>query len=737
MKAREISDGFISEFDPDFIVPVSANTESLYSDNRNRLISPDNLIGEMLETGTPNIGVGIIELIHHLLDKDFKFRRKDDLSVVIPKTSESHELFLSSVFGAWPSEVADWITKNLSSSLPIIEPSCELFGFEKILGTENIFPRRIGLQNIEYYPGNPCLFFMDATSNLDVIDYWNLRAAGNHVVPIPAQAATSSHLKKIASDFIDFNNSPEPNSFPRTTLQVGRSFDDDTGAISFINSILTNNEKETPAPAKISIRHWYPRIWQRRMRDHSEESVSTFYANDNETPLSGNIDNVDLKPVSPEFPNWGHWGAYPGFANDVSYRLYGCSIPMAEVLPDGSPALAQQFGYSAREARLSKGGLTYCLSSHEKRITLRIPQADKFMLAWLRDCGWKVDLSSPGLIATQMLRSLGGPDGLHTISSISLLNLLDRHSSEKRTHDSPESPRAPRWIKEKTLHAQAKKIISSEGLRFEPIRFVSRLIEGNVIGLGLELRCPTCLRWMWKAVDNLSAKVECEQCLSIFSLASARPNEREWSYRPIGPFNVRGFGGGAYPVLLTWKFFSSIGMRRTTPLLSFTAEKGEINCEVDLALLYGDGIWITPKSELIFAECKAYDRIRSKDVSRLEEIGAEFPNSILVISKFSETLEKSEIRLLSAMVARQRRARLRGKASCRLIVLTATELFAKWGAPECWKGKGGRFEGRNHFHSLSELAETTQEIHLGVQPFYDWIREKSKTQRRSVSGGSA
>lgn len=186
-RPREITDGYIEGFDPDIIVPISDGLDDNYSVGNRDVATASELLGKMLRSGTPDIGIGAIELVHHLIDKEFKYVRREPASFVLPKFSKSDRLFLSSVFGAWPDDVFKVIEENMGERLGLSKPMCKIQGFEALLAPEFIFPRRVGMQDIEYNPSGACIYCLDSTSSLDVIDFWNLRAAGYYVIPAPKQ----------------------------------------------------------------------------------------------------------------------------------------------------------------------------------------------------------------------------------------------------------------------------------------------------------------------------------------------------------------------------------------------------------------------------------------------------------------------------------------------------------------------------------------------------------------------
>lgn len=735
--AREIADGYLDCFDPDLIVPVSDDLDSRFTIGNREVVTPAELFGNVLKSGSVGYGVGAVELAQYLADKEFKFKRTTPLDFILPNVSGPHKTFLSSVFGAWPSEINGLIKQYFGPHLGLTEPTISVRNFETFLEGKYLFPRRVGLREIDYNPRDACIYCLDATKSIDIIDFWNLRAAGGYVIPAPKQAFSSAALRAWVKEFVESNYSEEHRSFRHTTFQVGRTLRE-ADVKQFIAAIGVSPPEDPTKDFKCATRTWYPRLWDKWARENTNERSVSFYAGDSETSFSGDGGRVDLKTLTPAFPSWSSWEKSVLCVNEIGYSIFGSPTPMAEVLPEGSRQLAANVLFSGiNEVRLARSGLTYSIRPNASRISFQVPEAEPFMLSWLRTLGWNAELSSPGLLAKQVLARLKGMDGIHAIDSERLLRLLDRLASEKLEHNQPGAPRSPKWIAESALTNEANLIIKEKTLFFDAPRYVRRLVESSVVGLGLELHCPTCLRWMWRSVDTLSANIECEQCLTSFPIAHAPKEERVWSYKPTGPFNVRNFAGGAYPVLFALKFFEGTHRRSTTPLLSFRAKKENLDCEVDLALFCEDGRWDAPRHELLLVECKAYDAFRKKDVYRMESLSREFPGAVIVFCKFETALHPSEIDLISKFVVRQRKLWLTQKPHASVMLLTGNELFSRWGAPECWKDATGvpkgTYEKWSHVRSLGSLAEATQQIYLGIPSLHDWADAYFKRRRKRTA----
>ena len=107
---------------------------------------------------------------------------------------------------------------------------------------------------------------------------------------------------------------------------------------------------------------------------------------------------------------------------------------------------------------------------------------------------------------------------------------------------------------------------------------------------------------------------------------------------------------GVYSVLLTLHFFAHVLDGATTPIMSFIAKRGNKNIEADLGLFYQNTEFGKEKREIIFAECKTYNRFVKKDIDRLKILASAFPGSIIVFSTLNSSLTINEKKLIRPFV---------------------------------------------------------------------------------------
>ena len=168
--------------------------------------------------------------------------------------------------------------------------------------------------------------------------------------------------------------------------------------------------------------------------------------------------------------------------------------------------------------------------------------------------------------------------------------------------------------------------------------------------------------------------------------------------------------------------------------MSFLAKKNNIEIEADLALFFQKSKFGTPRRELLFAECKTFNRFEKKDVERMKVISKEFPGSVIVFSTLNSSLTQNEKRLFRPLVKQGRKLWKEDRTSNPVLILTSTELFSHISLDHTYKEKGGehaKFEDR-HFdmHQLRPLCDITQQLYLDMQSWSDWFYKEVKKRKR-------
>ena len=405
--------------------------------------------------------------------------------------------------------------------------------------------------------------------------------------------------------------------------------------------------------------------------------------------------------------------------------MYGDKELLAEVIPESDEKLARAIGgIGFREWRFSKKGMVYLSRYSKWSVDLSLPKAEDVFSGWLELQKWKVELSGPGHIARQMVKQLGGIWGLSTLANEGIVKLLEKMGQDKT-------------IKEKAFRGEISRIANQERFRKDPNRVLQRLIAVNMFRLGVEIQCPICRQHSWYSIKEADYALRCLKCGGRFEIPSHSAKEIKWSYRTFGPFSLPNRAYGAYSVLLTLRFFSQLLHGATTPIMSFTAEKDQKEIEADLGLFFQESRFGYSQTELVFAECKTYNRFDECDRDRMRLLACQFPGAVLVFATLRKLVTEKEKRLLRPVVNRGRRYWKAERPYNPVLILTGTELFSDREPPECWKDAGGKHatfaQNYRGWRDLLRLCDATQQLYLDMKPWHQWLEERWKRNReRSV-----
>ncbi|MBI1923890.1 hypothetical protein HYR99_06530 [Candidatus Poribacteria bacterium] len=729
---QSIVSGYLDNFDPDYVVPLGKCSDYSLDVGSREMITAKEILDDVLEDGTPKYGIGLLELLQHFIDKELKFQRRYPLDICVPSLENRYVPFLASVFGILPENLDQILWENFADVLEAKKVAVTLSNYTECLAPNKLFLSRLSTLYIDPLPRSfwgegPYIFFLDATKSLDIIDYWNLRAIGWDVIPVPKRSTKSDTVKQFVSKIINENYVPRrsnPEIYHYTTLLKSRSISEDEHR-EFMDSLEVSPPDDYRKP-KMTFQTWYPRIWDEGTRDKGYVQCCGLEAATTDLNVTSDHGRISFKTLDPEFI--GHFGGHgkPRFANEIELRLYDDEELFAEVIPEGDRTLIRAIGnFGFGEWRFSRTGMVY-LSRHPNwSVHLTLPKAKAVFSQWLESKQWKVELSSPGRIANQMIKQLGGPWAVSTLANEGIIKLLEKMSEGKP-------------MKYEAVVGEIKKIANQiPSTRIDPNGFLQRLTTAQILRLGAQIKCTICDQHSWYAVSEFDYELQCPKCLERFSFPSHSPKEIKWSYWAFGPFSLPNQADGAYTVLLTLRFFSQALLLdgATTPIMSFTAQKDDLEIEADLGLFFqGSKGFRSSKTELIFVECKTNNHFKRKDVDKMKRLGDQFPGAILVFATLRESLTEKEKRMLRPVVNRGRRNWKAGRPYNPVLILTGTELFSMSWLSESWKNRGGihaLFAQRDiDTRDLSELYEMTQQLYLGVKSRYQWLDELRKEPRR-------
>jgi len=340
------------------------------------------------------------------------------------------------------------------------------------------------------------------------------------------------------------------------------------------------------------------------------------------------------------------------------------------------------------------------------------PESEKIFFAWLKDRGWEAKLSSPGILAKQIYKRLGG--AVSMLADKDVLALIENMNGG--TVSRGGSQKDDRVIAEReTSVAEVKRRLNAN--RYE------WFLEKGIFKLGLQTKCPNCQRKSWFAMATLKDELDCPKCLNTFPAAGNIDRERGgWFYRTAGPFSVPNFADGAFSVLLTLEALAGriTSGRRSTAVLSFEATApSKVALEADLAMFWRDGSDGDNTAGILFGECKTYGQFKPKDFQRMRYLAETFPGAILVFSTLRASLTKEEIAALTRLAKFGRKYWKADRPKNPVLILTGAELLTWEQPPHCWNEElQRRFQ---NVDSLMEHCNASQQIYLSLASWQeDW-----------------
>lgn len=729
--ARSITEGYIDAYDPDFFAILGKCDVGFLKLDKDRTVTTSDILKNVEHDGTPSYGAGLFELLRYLVETELKFVRRTPLQLSIPDLDRKFDLFLASIAGKLPDNIETRIKDNYRDYMDSTEPPVGIENYTTILKRHTLFPRRLTSLYIDARPSSrsirdSCMFFLNATNTYDIIDYWNLRAMGWSVLPVPLQSAASDSTRQVARDFIEehFGYSRySPQVWYETTILSSRSVDE-SEVLSFAKS-LDIKPPSNPQAFKYAFQRWYPRIWDEWARDKDGVDGCELNGGGASYDFPEKSTQVDARTVDPKFVARFGGGGEPRYANVLDFHIYGSEEPMAQVIPAGAgmDMVRAIGGLESDSWRFSRKELVHLVQHPDWKIWVSVPLAKEVFSAWMKTQGWEIGLSSPGNIAYQMTRRLGGSNRLSILSHAGILALLRKMENGK-------------VVSKEEFSADIARTANDNRFLRDRRRLMDWLLESKMIRLGAELQCPSCQQRSWFSIKDLDYHLQCHNCFEHFDIPMGSPDQIKWAYRAFGPFSLPGRAYGVYSVLLTLRFFSQLMHDLPiTPMFSFFATKASREVEIDLGLMLKEKKFGVTETRLVFAEYKNNDNFKRTDIDKMKWVAEQFPGAIIVFATLNKHLTTQEKKLLAPLVNKGRRQWKADMPYNPVLILTATELLTDFGPPQCWSHAGDTYKPfadqyRRSLGEIISLCDITEQIYLGLKPWHEWLRERREHARK-------
>jgi len=741
---KEIEAQFRELFEPDYVVDLQSRKRSTY-----REIGPRELITDdrwsRITAGLPTEAI-----FRDLWERRDRFLERSGAEAVVPKAEPRDlNLFVAAVFGSFARD--DALSGNESSYRQLFNAKDKVITPESLLdgygltGIDLFYgPLQVAAQGFQYHGGvhlaRVVLFLLDAERPGDVVEFWNFRALGKPVIPLPTQ-----WQEKLISQLISrLNGSP---------LMRGEEIDLRSAQRVSEEIVKATQEELGAGGLKVVRTSWLP--WTTRPDPKERLEV---VADEDRVSVGLRDGTARVGLPAPSAANY-----YPGGSSrwmsvlrPASWSLEGAGL--SALIPPGLDDVGTLVqSHSHLDVRASREGIVVPSGGVQDEFDWRPPTGTEVIQAVFKSVGIDAEPSRPGRVASELIRRVGGLLGVGLVQYEPLIRLLDSAARvdvaiEDEESEGRQRPRADH-IKRNTLYQTLARIHGGDGDRER--KHLRSLVNRGVLSSGPRLQCPHCTHTNWVSVDGLSEEVTCRACLRAFPFPHADPPlENEWAYRPVGAFSFPGFASGSYSVGFALRFLARDSFEPTA--WSTNLDLGD-GLEVDFVLLRESRERIVPIDDppvLLLGEAKTYGKFEKKDFARMIRLRSLFPEAILVFATLRKSLTQEEKRAMKKLA---QPAVSRAKAvpySTGVMLLTGHELFSRKGPPHCWAEVGGRIAeiaSKNEVIAndprVHQIADLTLQIHLGLKPHHQWAsrtykrlaREKKKrrvrtTTRRRKSG---
>lgn len=697
----EKADSLIESYKLDYLFATSKNMEVKKFIKDRKYLSP-----EVLNTEVARQEQSTILDIRHPIAKYIEFTKngKIDKKFLIPTWSQDDSLsdIMAITIGQYPLHSPFKIDYGkLLIEKKIGEKGVEI-GLNGVLPAEAVKclnPNKMGKFLLKVaVPGDQDIgiFLGSKDSFRDLVDYWNLRAAGNDVLFVDLKYETRF------TDWIDLQlqkckDRPPKKSFRDSFLVASNSSADiesfkgrDVGMpklLRHLDSYSWGTENLRPTLRKIETN----RILASVSNKYSRPTLSfELRGKPYQDEINFNMQRLvlDIDPLYYREPeeNFSFNTIYCPELNDFYAREMR-----------GSNSSRVRSGYDC------VGVVIGCYDSHVELGAIKI---DELVREFFKVYGLEIQPSKPGLIAKQISNQMGGLRGCQVFKIEGVRKLITEYKSADWFDDSAAIFRIgnfdPKTNKPNFDKYKHMWIEYSDGRKEQSPKDILRfLLRTKVLRTGIEVNCSKCSLKFWKAVNDVNEFIDCSFCGNQEDITPYL-FQKKWQFRKSGLFEGDSNQEGAIPVLVSMQqLYSCTSFNQSFFSFASTIKGERVQCESDFIFISRDGYF--GKRQVLIAECKNFGSIERKDLENLAAVARRFPEeqfeTYIFLSKFGD-FSREEISIIKEFVQPD----FTGK----IIMWSARELEANRPYENAIKDFGVSFND----HSLFDLAQATNSIYL-------------------------
>lgn len=494
---------------------------------------------------------------------------------------------------------------------------------------------------------NPGFYFGSANNFYDLVNYWNLQAAG-----IALMFYDVSHSERFESNrlkYLEMINKPvEGKSINVEIWYQKETILPDLAAWGYISThVLTNN----------NIRNY---VSQASYVLFSKESGLGIISKN----YSGAL-RLSIQLHSKPFIECSDVGQIYVLSIQPRTRLLNNEDETLNFpyIPELNHFYDRACTFEIGRTRVEPKGLGIISEIIRSEFSLNLVKVTELILKIFSINKIKANLSNAGKVAKQLIRQMGGLQGCRPFKVEGVRNLIATY----KPHECFTFGRATDLIFENKKYLNQE--IYIEGNKLSSTKLFEHLLKKEVFSAGLSVDCPNCHLKFWISIDKIEKLAVCDFCRDQFNIAPHLKQIGSFQYRRSGLFGGYDNQHGSIPVALTLQVLDqALGFEGLIYIASTECKGRNLpKCESDFIAIplkrdrYG-------KVEIVIAECKSKGgEITQEDVLKLGAIADSFP-----IDKFAVYIVFSKLGNFSSLELTNIKSL--NKKTSRTIIFTSREL---------------------------------------------------------------
>jgi len=593
----------LREFDPDLLINFDGSVlPASFDAFKERTFTKDALRWNPWGKGEVPFFLEVWPFLRNYWRTEVRFSKEPPHKFAYMQPDGPLKTYLTAVFGVFADndEGKKVLIEHFGAKLVTYDEE-----FRKAPKQELIFPisaTQFDLRIPSPKPRSSDIFFLlDPTQMHDVVDYWNLRAAGFRIFSLPVDCYKD--YAERAKAFARWSMDPSvPKPFAGPTIVKARGVEDDVSIQ--VGQWFGSLDSEL-AP---SVMGWVPRFGERHDRVEPDVQIRAATAKDVSQNVMMSDTSGEIQFPSPcelsEGDQSQHWAidltAF-GANEDTTFRLPWLK-PSCDKVAEYS--FGHSFGPAA--ARVSKHGIVAMARGDHDHSLVHEPKVTNVWTAYLKDCGFTyLKTSSAGLALDRIIEQLGGIHRCQIFQNAGVRQLVDILSNG--------SPKSAHFVRQSIYKAVPPK----EDQGTKGCEILANLMSLQLLRQGFELQCEKCQRSDWYHLSEVSEQFKCKKCFHVQLVPLL--DRQTWSYVSNGLFRLEGKMAGCVTTILALIFFRSCLGLDTRIVSSFDYSGPDGAGERDFAILSSDTF--QEDVDVIIGECKTTLDLKDKEKKDIKDLG--------------------------------------------------------------------------------------------------------------------